>query len=37
MLQKTPEEIVDGRRKGCSQPTIIAKKRTKEEKHYVVL
>jgi hypothetical protein len=35
MLQKTPEELVDERRKGCSQPTIIAKTRTKEEKNYV--
>jgi hypothetical protein len=35
MLRKTPEELVDERRKGCSQPTISAKIRTKEEKHYV--
>jgi len=35
MLRKTPEELVDERRKGCSQPTIPAKIRTKEEKHYV--
>ena len=35
MLQKTPKELVDERRKGCSQPTILAKIRTKEEKHYV--
>jgi len=35
MLRKTPEELVDERRKGCSQPTIPAKIRTKEKKHYV--
>ena len=35
MLQKTPEEVVDERRKGISEPTIPAKMKTKEEKHYV--
>ncbi|XP_066365179.1 uncharacterized protein [Miscanthus floridulus] len=35
MLRKTPKELVDERRKGCSQPTIPAKIRTKGEKHYV--
>jgi hypothetical protein len=35
MLQKTPEEVVDERRKGCSQPTILAKMKSKEEKDYV--
>jgi hypothetical protein len=35
MLRKTPEEIVDARRKGVSQPTIPTKMKTKEEKHYV--
>ena len=35
MLWKTPKEVVDERHKGCSQPTILAKIRTKEEKHYV--
>ncbi|CAD6213230.1 unnamed protein product [Miscanthus lutarioriparius] len=35
MLRKTPEELVDERHKGCSQPTIPARIRTKEEKHYV--
>jgi len=35
MLQKTPEELLDEGCKGCSQPTIPAKRRTKEEKHYV--
>jgi hypothetical protein len=34
MLQKTPEELVDERRKGCSQPTIPAKMKSKE-KDYV--
>jgi hypothetical protein len=37
MLRKTPEEIVDERRKAVSQPTIPAKMNTKEEKHYVDL
>ena len=35
MLRKTPEEVVDERRKGCSQPTIPAKMKSKEEKAYV--
>jgi len=35
MLRKSPEEMVDERRKGCSQPTIPAKIKTPEEKHYV--
>jgi len=35
MLRKTPEEVVDERRKGISQPTIPAKMKSKEEKHYV--
>jgi hypothetical protein len=35
MLRKTPEEVVDERCKGISQPTIPAKMKTKEEKHYV--
>ena len=35
MLRKTLEEVVDERRKGISKPTISAKMRTKEEKHYV--
>ena len=35
MLRPTPEEIVDQRRQGCSQPTIPAKTKSKEEKHYV--
>jgi hypothetical protein len=35
MLRKTPEEVVDERRNGISQPTIPAKMKTKEEKHYV--
>jgi hypothetical protein len=35
MLQKTPEEVIDERRKGCSQPTIPAKMKSKEEKDYV--
>jgi hypothetical protein len=35
MLRKTPEEIVDERRKGCSQSTIPANMKSKEEKDYV--
>jgi hypothetical protein len=35
MLRKTPEEIVDERRKGCSQSTIPANMKSKEEKYYV--
>ena len=35
MLPKTLEEVVDERRKGISEPTIPAKMKTKEEKHYV--
>jgi hypothetical protein len=35
MLRKTPEEVVDERRKGCSQPTIPTKMKSKEEKDYV--
>ena len=35
MLRKSPEEMVDERRKGCSQPTIPAKMKTLEEKLYV--
>ena len=35
MLRKTLEEVVDERRKGISKPTISAKMKTKEEKHYV--
>ncbi|XP_039851752.1 uncharacterized protein LOC120710157 [Panicum virgatum] len=35
MLRKSPEEMVDERRKGYSQPTIPAKIKTPEEKHYV--
>ena len=35
MLQKSPEEMVEERRKGCSQPTIPAKMKTLEEKLYV--
>ena len=35
MLRPTPEEIVDQRRQGCSQPIIPAKTKSKEEKHYV--
>jgi hypothetical protein len=35
MLRKTHEEVVDERCKGISQPTIPAKMKTKEEKHYV--
>ncbi|WVZ58925.1 hypothetical protein U9M48_009143 [Paspalum notatum var. saurae] len=36
-FEKTPEEVVDERRKGCSQPTIPAKMKSKEEKDYVSL
>jgi hypothetical protein len=35
MLRKTPEEIVDERHKGCSQSTIAAKMKSKEQKNYV--
>ena len=35
MLQKAPEDIVDERRKGISQPTIQTKMKSKKEKHYV--
>ncbi|KAJ1256832.1 hypothetical protein BS78_K290800 [Paspalum vaginatum] len=34
MLRKTPE-VVDERRKGCSQPTIPARMKSKEEKDHV--
>jgi hypothetical protein len=35
MLRKSPKDVVDERRKGCSQPTIPAKMKSKEEKDYV--
>ena len=35
MLRRTPEEIVDQRHQGCSQPIIPAKTKSKEEKHYM--
>ena len=35
MLRKAPEDVVDERRKGISQPTIQTKMKSKEEKHYV--
>lgn len=37
MLRKTPEELVDERRKGCFQPTIQSTTRTKEQQHDVDL
>jgi len=35
MLRKTPEEIVDERRKGSYQPPIQSSTKTKEQHHYV--
>ena len=35
MLRKSPAEMVDERRKGCSQPKVSAKMKTPEEKLYV--
>jgi hypothetical protein len=35
MLRKSLEDVVDERRKGCSQPTIPSKMKSKEEKNYV--
>eukprot|EP00267_Zea_mays_P047468 XP_020399931.1 uncharacterized protein LOC109942393 [Zea mays] len=35
MLQKSPKDVVDERRKGCSQPTIASKMKSKEEMNYV--
>jgi hypothetical protein len=35
MLRKSPEDVIDESHKGCSQPTIASKMKSKEEKNYV--